>query len=79
MVEDRDPVGAGHLGEQDFEFSVVDAGDGLVVIEIVDRRLVAHQEKSLAIQREHVRDLPHVAHVHAADLGLEVQPAAPRR
>ena len=74
VIEDRDPVRAGRLGEQRFELAVVDAGDGLVVVEIVDGGLVAHQQKPLAVEGEQVRDLPHVAHVHTADLGLEVHP-----
>ena len=61
-------------GEQRFELAVVDAGDGLVVVEILHRRLVAHQKEPLPVEGEPIRDPAHVPYVHAPHLGLEVHP-----
>ena len=73
-IEHDDAAGTGQRAQQRLDLRVVHALDRVIVVQVRDGGLVAPQLEALAIERERVRERPHVLDQDAMAFGLEQHP-----
>ena len=79
VVERDDACGAGQPFHQGLDLAVVDALDGVLVVQVLDRRHVAGERESLLVERWRRVELPGVADRHRVAVALRVPPRFTRR